>query len=625
MQKKPKAQYRLAVVVALVSCLVYLPALRNEFVYWDDNLYIFENPYIRSLDAAFFRWAFFGFHICNWHPLTWVSHALDYAVWGMNPLGHHLTNIMLHAVNTALVVLLVLQLIEVVGERSGQSGRAAFLNGRGALIAAGVTGLLFGIHPVHVESVAWVSERKDLLCALFFLASLILYAHYAGGVRGQAPAGIRAALFADRRYLAALGLFLLALLSKPMAVSLPVVLLILDWYPFGRIQSVRTAWTAIIEKLPFFVLTLASSVLTILAQRAGGAIAPSESVPLSLRMLVAAKSLIAYIGKMIVPLNLIPFYPYPKAVFFTSFEYLLAVAVVIGITTACVIAAKKQRAWLTAWAYYVVTLLPVLGIIQVGGQAMADRYTYLPSLGPFLMVGLAAAALLEKTGMIKQKSAIVLCSIPALFILFSLSSVTIRQINVWKTSMDLWNDVIKKESSEVPLAYYNRGQVFMNSGLFENAINDYSMALTLNPKYQEAFYNRGLAFEKSGQLDRAVKDYERAISLNPSNYQAFNNRGVLYGEARSFDLAIDFFTRALSINPDYPDAYFNRGITYSLTGRRDDALADLNKALELNPRFAAAYLNRGKLLLGLDRRGPAAEDFRKACALGLREACNALP
>ena len=177
MQRAWHVKYYLAASIALVTFFVYLPALRNEFVYWDDNLYIFENPHIRSLDAAFFRWAFFDFHAGNWHPLTWISHAVDYALWGLNPLGHHLTSIILHAINTALVVVLVLQLFELARERIQQNAAASFLNGRAVLIAAGVTGLLFGIHPVHVESVAWVAERKDLLCALFFLMIIIAYAN----------------------------------------------------------------------------------------------------------------------------------------------------------------------------------------------------------------------------------------------------------------------------------------------------------------------------------------------------------------------------------------------------------------------------------------------------------------
>jgi hypothetical protein len=216
-------EYYVAAAVALLTLLVYLPALQNEFVDWDDNVYIFDNPYIRSLDMAFFKWAFWGFHAANWHPLTWASHALDYAVWGLNPLGHHLTSISLHALNTFLVVALVTRLLDAYNTKQNRPA----LNDRMVLIAAATTGLLFGLHPVHVESVAWVSERKDVLCALFFLLSLLSYLSYVSSNT-------------QKTYLLSLGFFVLALLSKPMAVTLPVVLLILDWYPYGRIRSFKT-------------------------------------------------------------------------------------------------------------------------------------------------------------------------------------------------------------------------------------------------------------------------------------------------------------------------------------------------------------------------------------------------
>lgn len=612
--------YYLAASAALLTLIIYLPALHNDFVNWDDDIYVYDNPQIRSLDAAFFRWAILGFHVSNWHPLTWVSHALDYAIWGMNPLGHHLTNIILHAVNTALVLLLTLKLFEITRERFTQNVSAPRMNDRTILIAAGATGLLFGIHPLHVESVAWVSERKDLLCALFFLLSIMAYVQSAER-RARSAESERLTPCAMRY---ALCFFVLALLSKPMAVTLPVVLLILDWHPFGRITSLKTLWAAGVGKLPFFALGLASAVLTVFAQRAEGAMAAMEVVPWPIRTLVATKSLVAYLGKMLLPVHLLPFYPYPKDASLLSPEYLLAICLVIGVTAGCIILAGRQKLWLAAWGYYVVTLIPVVGIVQAGGQAMADRYTYLPSLGPFLIIGIIAAVVSDKAGRSEQKGLVVASFAAALIVLVVLFSLTIGQTAVWRTSMDLWNDVIKKEPEKVPLAYYNRGQVFMSTGSFDKAIEDYSKAVALNPFYQEAFYNRGLAHEKIGRPGRAAEDYDRAIFLNPSNYRALNNRGVLFGATGSFEKAIEFFSRALTINPDFPDAHFNRGITYTLAGRGDLALADFNTVIALNEQFAPAYLNRGKLLIGMDRKSDAEEDFRKACELGITEACSAI-
>src|SRR5512139_1367135 len=257
--KRQHLKFLLAVSVSIISFFIYLSALQNQFIHWDDDRYIFENPHIRSLGPAFFKWAFFDFYAGNWHPLTWISHALDYAVWGLSPMGHHLTNNILHAVNTFLVVLLTVRLLEVLKERREAEGAHTFLDDRGISIAGGVTGLLFGLHPLHVESVAWVSERKDLLCALFFLLSIMTYMSYVSDRN-------------NRSYVLSLVFFILALMSKPMAVSLPIVLLILDWYPFERFGSLDTFRKVLIEKIPFIALSFASAVLTVLAQEKGGAI-----------------------------------------------------------------------------------------------------------------------------------------------------------------------------------------------------------------------------------------------------------------------------------------------------------------------------------------------------------------
>ncbi|MCK9419645.1 MAG: tetratricopeptide repeat protein [Nitrospirae bacterium] len=497
MQKTNNVKYAcyLAASVAFLTFLVYLPALRNEFVNWDDGPYVFANLQIRSFDGNFFKWAFLEFHIMNWHPLTWISHALDYALWGLNPMGHHLTNIILHTVNTALVVVLATKLVEA--RTNGLNG----LNGlnKGALIAAGVAGLLFGLHPVHVESVAWVAERKDLLCALFFLLSVIWYANYVS-------------YKTYRTYMLTLGFFALALMSKPMAITLPAVLLILDWYPYNRIRSLKTFRAASVEKLPFLALSLISSVLTVFAQRSGGALELMEIVPLSTRLLVSMHSLIAYLGKMLWPLELIPFYPYPRTVSFLSPEYFGVVALVIGITIICVVKAKKkQHLWLSVWSYYCVTLAPVLGIIQVGGQAMADRYTYLPSVGPFLLVGLGAAWVWEKSEISWKRG---LIATTAFMVFLSLSFMTFQQIGRWKNDVDLWNYVIEREGHDVLFAYFKRGQAFALRGQYEKAIEDYNTVIALNvEEYSKAYIERGLTYLKAGQVDLAVADLKKACSL----------------------------------------------------------------------------------------------------------------
>jgi len=666
-----KSKYYLALFVALATFIIYLPALRNEFVYWDDNLYVFENANIRSLDAAFFRWAFLGFHISNWHPLTWISHAADYAIWGLNPLGHHLTSIILHTINTALVVLLALKLLEFVRKRPAHNGSASFLNDRTILIAAGTTGLLFGIHPVHVESVAWVAERKDLLCALFFLLSVIGYVEYAGSrqsVVGSQPSEGGAKdetggknFLTNRQYLLSLGFFILALMSKPMAVSLPLVLLIFDWYPLGRIGSGKTFRVAFVEKLPFIVLSLVSSLLTILAQRTGEAIISVVQIPISVRSVVAAKSLVAYLGKMLLPINLIPYYPYSYTNDVSLFlvENLLAIGLVAGITLACAVLAKKQKVLMSAWGYYIVTLIPVLGIVQVGEQSMADRYTYLPGLGPFLIAGLCAAWIAERFFVKRQNARFkIVLGLASSFALVFLLYSTFAQIHIWQDSITLWSYVIEKTPGKVSLAYSQRGSVFGKIGLTDRAIADLEMAIALNPNNYDAYMNLGVAYEKRGQFDKATENVEKAITVKPSSHEAYLYRGVLYEEAGQLEKAMEAYTKAISLDPtdfetynnrgvvfgkmgrferaiaDYGEAiglnplhisaHSNRGVAYTLTGQYDRALEDFNRAVFLSPSDPLMYFNRGTFYRKTGKNELASADFQNACNLGDERACGAL-
>ena len=594
------AKFYLAALVAFATVIVYLNALQNEFAgVWDDNAYIVENVAIRSLNAAFFRWAFLDFYASNWHPLTWLSHAVDYAFWGLNPLGHHLTSIILHATNTLLVVLLTARLLEAVKRRSGNEGTPVFLTDRTVFIAAGVSGLLFGLHPIHVESVAWVSERKDLLCALFFLLSVMAYVRYAkdqgsgsreqGSKGGSSQAGLKNG-FTNKQYLLSLGFFVLALLSKPMAVTLPVVLLILDWCPLDRVRSRPALRTVLFEKIPFSALSLFSSIMTILAQRSGESIASLELTPFSTRVLVATKALIAYLGKMLAPRDLVAYYPYPREVSFFSFEYLSAALLVLGITAGCVVLARKQKLWLSAWGYYVITLIPVLGIVQVGNQAMADRYTYLPGLGPFLVAGLVVAWGAAKLDAMPRRGILAKSagSAAALAVFFFLSYSTFQQIGIWKNSLVLWDNVII-------------------SG-FESST---------------AYNNRGLSLDDRGQREAARADFEKAIALDPRNYFAYNNQGVLYGKDGQYERSIDYFQRAIAINPRHADSYCNLGLSYFNVHLYDLALEQYNKAIDLKQDFNAAYLNRGNLHFIMGRKVLASSDYQKACVLGNSMACNA--
>ena len=469
-----KTKAAVAVLVCIITFIVFIPALRNEFT-GDDFAYVANNTFIRSLDLNLFKSAFLSFQIANWHPLTWISHAMDYAIWGANPFGHHLTNNIIHALNTFLVVLLVVRLIETVNNMQPSSNQGvARSNGlvvewssgttqlpnfstssSFTLIAAATTGLLFSLHPLRVEAVAWVTERKELLCALFFLLSILMYAKYAASISNPVKLVHR---FLNKQYLFTVGFFVLALLSKPMAVTLPFVLLILDWYPFKRIHSLRTFLSVLGEKVPFISLSLVASILTIMAQEEGGTIISTAVIPLSTRLLVGTKCLFAYLWKMILPLNLMPAgYPYPHPsdvsihVSILSLEYLFFIALLTGITIACLVAATKQQLWLTIWIYYIVTLVPVLGIVKAGAIFMADRYSYLPSIGPSLVAGLMTAEIQRKIMAIKQRRLLleITAGVAGIALLIFLSFLTIKQISLWKNDkarMDYLNRIHLEEA-----------------------------------------------------------------------------------------------------------------------------------------------------------------------------------
>ncbi len=511
-KKTRNSRYILAGLISLMTCLLYLPSLRNEFLLWDDGEYVTHNPLIRSISSDLIKSAFLEFHASNWHPLTWISHALDYAIWGLNPLGHHLTNVILHSVNTALVVLLTIRIVELYRERTASGEASTWLKGKDILITGGVTGLLFGLHPVHVESVAWVAERKDLLCALFFLMSILAYLNY---VHGKSHALAKRTLGSGRfnaSYCLCLGFFLLALLSKPMAVSLPFVLLIIDWYPFERIRSISSFRSALLEKLPLFLFSLGTSVLTVLAQKEGGAMEILKAVTLQSRLVVAAHSLSAYLLKIVCPINLSPFYGYPDDISLISLRYLLPVIFVVGFSAYVILTAPNNKLLFSTWCYFVITLMPVLGFVQVGPQSMADRYAYLPSLSIFFLIALSAARISGKIAASRNGASYTsIAGVAAATVLIIFGYLTVRQIGLWKNDLILWSYAINIERSAT--AYWNRGIAFSRTGHYDEAIEDYSAAIALNHDFRGAYLKRGLDYIQIGQFDNAVEDFKKACSL----------------------------------------------------------------------------------------------------------------
>ena len=407
------------ILPALVTFLVFLPVLKNDFVNWDDRPNILNNPHICSLNFDSLKWMLTAYYNGFWSPLTWFSYALDYKLGGLNPKIFHFHNLLLHVLNTAIVYYLSRKILNLVrgNANSGQEGQNQWPQ-----TAAFITALFFGIHPIHVENVALASDRKDLLCGLFFLLSLWVYLH-----------GVFSNHLKTWKIPACLGLFILALTAKPMAVSLPVVLLLFDYWPLKRFAS--DLRKALLEKIPFFILAILAGWVTTVAEVREGALQTLQTLPIDLRLLNASRSVLFYLWKMAVPTDLSGFYPLMLfgEKFFT--ESMGSFFLILLVTAACFILRGKRPYLSASWLYYLATLAPVLGLVQVGSHAAADRYTYIPSLAPFLLLSAALAVPLHK-----RRMAFFL-GMGALAVVLGI--MTARQIETWKDAVSLWENAAK--------------------------------------------------------------------------------------------------------------------------------------------------------------------------------------
>jgi Flp pilus assembly protein TadD len=497
-----------------------------------------------------------------------------------------------------------------------------------------VTGLLFGLHPLHVESVAWVSERKDLLYALFYMLSVLSYMRYAviasGGIVASDDNSYKHHVSHSERggsnyryYMLCLMLFMFSLMSKPMAVTLPAVLLLLDVYPLERFTMLTgrtgkgflTVYKVFIEKIPFLILSVVSSVIAVQAQEAGDAMRPLEILPLGGRFLVAFHSLVFYLYKMVWPKGLVPFYPYPTEVSFFSFKYIGSILLITGITVLCVyLWRRRQKVWGAVWVYYVITLVPVLGIVQVGWQAAADRYVYLPSLGCLLFGGLGIDMLWGKTGtrgghVIKKT---VLVSL-TMIMLIVLTVFVEKQLKIWKDSLALWSAELEAFPGNAH-ALVGRGRAYFSKGDLNNALEQYNRALKIDPEHAKGYFERGLTYLIMGNSTYAIQDFNRSLFLNPKNKDAYLNRNLAYKQA------IKDYSDSIRKDPGNADFYINRGNSYAMIGQLNEALEDFSKAISLKPELATVYYNRGIVYSKIGDEHSAVKDFQTAAALGIEKA-----
>jgi len=529
--------YLPAVLAALATFIVYLPSIGFDFLNWDDPGYVTTNPYLGSLGT----WVFTRTFMANWHPLTMLSLYADHAIWGLDPTGYHLTNVVLHAANTALVVLVTASLITAFGKTRGHGPPE-----RDPTLVSLTAGLLFGLHPLHVESVAWISERKDVLCAFFFLLSIISYIAYAQ----ERPATRRS----RGLYAASLVSFVLSLLSKPMAVTLPAVLLIIDFFPLQRLERQRPLRGVIIEKIPFFALAAAMAAVTLRTQEFS--ITPADVLGPGTRLLTALRAYAFYIYKTLLPVGLAPFYPHPINIDLLSAGTLGSIALLAVITIFCAITLiRRQRLYSAAWLYFILTLLPVIGIVQVGTQAAADRYTYLPGVVASVLAGLCVGRIMEKYG--APSAAICLLVLSVL-----LGALTMKQAAIWRESLALWSYEIEYLERKPG---YSQSRTIIKDGEKKEYM----------PWIVMAYYNRAKAYNRLGRHRTAIEDYDRAIKINPGYSRAYLSRGSSYASLGEYEQAVKDFTTAIILAPDDPRGYQNRARAYSLLGLDELAARDL--------------------------------------------------
>ena len=612
----------ICLALAILTVITFWSLKDCGFINLDDNIYVYENASVQSgLNWNSIGQAFSSelTKVGHWHPLTWLSWMLDYQIFGLNPQGFHLINLLFHVMNTLLLFLILRRMTKKLWPS--------------AFVAA-----LFAIHPLHVESVAWIAERKDVLSTFFWMLTLGAYSYYV-----ESPG--------FRRYCFVFLFFALGLLAKPMLVTLPFVLLLLDYWPLRRFQERRPdhkvqteesklltsdkqkkkskkndvvtvketlevkkpaepeyKWSLIYpllrEKVPLFVLVILSSLATYMAAQSAGAVTSIEKLPLGVRIGNAFISYIAYIGKMIWPSNLAVFYPYPKGLIL--WQVIGSVLLLIAITLVVIWRAKKSPYLATGWLWYAGTLVPVIGIVQAGVQAMADRYTYISLIGLFIMVAWGLPELLKKWKYRKE----ILFTASALIIL-CLSIITWTQVGYWQNSISLFDHTLKVTDNNW-FTYSSRGNTYYDLGNYQQAIEDYDRAIEIKPGYAEAYSNRGIAYHKLGNYKHAIADLSRAIEIKPGYAMAYNNRGNAYNVLGNYSQAIEDYGRAIEIKPGYAEAYYNRGTSYNSIGNYQQAIADLKRAIEIKPVYPEAYINRGFAYKGLGNYQQAIEDYGRA-------------
>ncbi|MGO8763563.1 MAG: tetratricopeptide repeat protein [Limisphaerales bacterium] len=578
--------WQLAALLALATLALYWPAMRGGFINFDDPDYVTKNPHVQGgLTWEGVKWAFTTQRAATWAPLLWLSHELACQLFGLNPWGHHLINALLHAANTALVFLVFQRMT-----------RATW---RSLALAA-----LFGWHPLRVESVAWIAERKDVLSTFFLMLTLLFYAKYVEEKQTESSKSTAS-------YWTAVLMFALGLMSKAMLVTAPFVLLLLDYWPLKRIPDFRFRISDFIhllrEKIPFFALAAAACVITFAAQKHGGAVMTVENMPIGARVENALISYCRYLGKMFWPADLAVLYPLPEH--WPQAEALLAGAFLSGVTVLFFLTRRARPFLMTGWLWFLGTLVPVIGLVQVGDQAMADRYTYIPSLGVLALTIWGASDL--ALGWRRRTVALGAAGLAASILSLAL---TRQQLGYWRDSETLFRHTLKVTRAN-SVIHNDLSVVLLENGRTDEAISEAQEALRVDPDYVEARNSLGNALIEDGRIDEAISQFQAALRLNPDYADTHNNLGDALSKKGRIDEAMIQIQEALRLSPDYADAHYNLGLIYRQKGMIDEANRQIQEALRLNPNYVEAYNNLGYALLQKGRIDEAIGQFKEALRL----------
>lgn len=625
-------------LLILITSAIFWQVQSFDFVRYDDDLYVTHNSHVQAgLTKDGVIWAFTSVHANNWHPLTWLSHMIDFQIYGSNPAGHHLTNVFLHILNTLLLFIVLKRMTKFFWQS--------------AFVAA-----LFAIHPLHIESVAWVAERKDVLSTLFWMLTLWSYVRYA-----EHP-GIY-------RYIPILLFFTLGLMSKPMVITMPFVMLLLDYWPLGRVQlgksfvhksdnakvvetggKKRFGTWIILEKIPLLILSGASICVTLFAQWSG--IATLHSFPFSSRIGNSLVSYISYMGKMIWPQNLSVFYPYSEKI--PQWQIGGSALLLVLITLFAVRLIRRYPYVMIGWLWYLGTLVPVIGLVQVGLQSMADRYTYIPMIGLFIIVAWIVPDILARWRFHRLVVPVLAsCVVGALMI------VTVFQLQHWQNSITLFSHALNVTKNNYVI-HSNMGASLAEQGKVSEAILHYEEALRIKPDDFDAHYNLANSLVRSGDLQNAISHYDTALRIQPNESALHNNMGIALSQLGKTNEAIMHFREAVRIKPDYDDAQYNLemaltrqekakkeipgkadmqivdpksaegqmkiGLSLVQKGNLDEAIPKFQEALRLNPRLVAAHISLGLIMAQKRDLDKAIDYFRKALQIkpDLPEAHNSL-